>query len=250
MRFLADESCDFGIVQALRAAGHEVLAVAEVTPRAEDPAVIDLAVREGRVLLTEDKDFGQLVFASGSASSGVILFRYPPADPGRRCPGRGAAGGREGGAARRLLHRGPTRAHPHKPRAGGAVESRASGRPGRDRPAHPARAGRAFHAPVDRPLHALPAARPGRCRGEAAAATGRRTGRKNSRNSLEPLGVANACEPLKGRSQGWVTGLEPATTRSTVWSSNQLSYTHHVPCIITTRPKMARADGPARPIRS
>jgi|SRR5579859_5812788 len=78
MRFLADESCDFGIVRALRAAGHDVLAVAEVTPRALDPAVIDLAVRESRVLLTEDKDFGQLVFASGSASSGVILLRYPP----------------------------------------------------------------------------------------------------------------------------------------------------------------------------
>ena len=77
MRFLADESCDFAIVRALRSAGHEVLAVAEISPRAEDPAVVDLAVSEGRLLLTEDKDFGRVVFADQKASGGVLLLRFP-----------------------------------------------------------------------------------------------------------------------------------------------------------------------------
>lgn len=78
MRFLADESCDFAVVRALRAAGHDVLAVAEISPRAEDSAVIELAAQESRVLLTEDKDFGQLVYADHHGSSGVLLIRFPP----------------------------------------------------------------------------------------------------------------------------------------------------------------------------
>jgi len=61
LRFLADESCDFTAVRALRAEGFDVLAVAEAIPGAEDDQVIEYAVREERVLLTEDKDFGQLV---------------------------------------------------------------------------------------------------------------------------------------------------------------------------------------------
>lgn len=77
MRFLADESCDFAVVRALRAAGHDVVAVAEIAPRVEDKAVIDMATRDGRVLLTEDKDFGQLVYANRQPISGVILLRYP-----------------------------------------------------------------------------------------------------------------------------------------------------------------------------
>ena len=77
MRFLADESCDFTVVRMLREAGHNVVAVSEITPRAEDPDVISLAVRERRILLTEDKDFGQLVFAHGQKSSGVIFLRFP-----------------------------------------------------------------------------------------------------------------------------------------------------------------------------
>ena len=43
MRFLADESCDFAIVRALRAAGHEIQAVADLAPRADDPDIIRLA---------------------------------------------------------------------------------------------------------------------------------------------------------------------------------------------------------------
>jgi len=77
MRFLADESCDFAIVRALRAAGHDVLAVQEISPRSEDPEVIELAIRENRVLLTEDKDFGQLVFAHGGRNTGIVLIRFP-----------------------------------------------------------------------------------------------------------------------------------------------------------------------------
>src|SRR4030065_1064633 len=77
MHFLADESCDFAIVRALRAAGHGVKAVAEVALGARDDAVLELASRERCVLLTHDKDFGQLVFAAGASTYGVILIRYP-----------------------------------------------------------------------------------------------------------------------------------------------------------------------------
>jgi predicted nuclease of predicted toxin-antitoxin system len=58
LRFLADESCDFAVVRALRGAGYDVVAVAEFTNQSLDPAVIEQAYREGRILLTEDKDFG------------------------------------------------------------------------------------------------------------------------------------------------------------------------------------------------
>lgn len=77
MRFLADESCDFAVVRALRTAGYDVLAVSEISPRAEDAEVMNLAFRGERVLLTEDKDFGQLVFAQGQGTRGVIFLRYP-----------------------------------------------------------------------------------------------------------------------------------------------------------------------------
>ena len=76
MRFLADESCDFAVVRALREAGHDVAAVADLTDRAADEVVIELAVRESRILLTEDKDFGQIVFATGRETTGVILIRF------------------------------------------------------------------------------------------------------------------------------------------------------------------------------
>jgi predicted nuclease of predicted toxin-antitoxin system len=78
MRFLADESCDFSMVRALRSSGHDVVAVSEMAPRAEDSDVMDLALRERRILLTEDKDFGQLVYAHARRTTGVIFLRFPP----------------------------------------------------------------------------------------------------------------------------------------------------------------------------
>ena len=77
MRFLADESCDFAVVRALRAEGHDVLAVSEAHPGVEDQYVIELARQEERILLTEDKDFGRLVYRVGAHKVGVILLRFP-----------------------------------------------------------------------------------------------------------------------------------------------------------------------------
>ena len=79
MRFLADESCDAAIVRALREASHDVKSVSDAMRGATDRAVLDAALRERRLLLTEDKDFGELVFAGGAPTLGVLLLRYPPA---------------------------------------------------------------------------------------------------------------------------------------------------------------------------
>jgi predicted nuclease of predicted toxin-antitoxin system len=77
MRFLADESCDFAAVRSLRAEGHDVFAVSEFQHRSVDQEVMELALAENRILLTEDKDFGWLVFAGRVDSPGVILIRFP-----------------------------------------------------------------------------------------------------------------------------------------------------------------------------
>lgn len=77
MRFVADESCDFAVVRILRATGHEVVAVAEVSPRISDEEVLALAKENDDVLITEDKDFGELVYAQKHESGGVILLRFP-----------------------------------------------------------------------------------------------------------------------------------------------------------------------------
>jgi predicted nuclease of predicted toxin-antitoxin system len=77
LHFLADENLDFAVVRILRTAGHDVRALAEEATRTVDAEVIALALREGRILLTEDKDFGWLAFVAGARSSGVILVRFP-----------------------------------------------------------------------------------------------------------------------------------------------------------------------------
>jgi predicted nuclease of predicted toxin-antitoxin system len=77
LQFLADESCDFAVVRALRAASYDVLAISEAMDRSDDRELIEQAHREKRILLTEDKDFGWLVYVSHADSSGVILMRFP-----------------------------------------------------------------------------------------------------------------------------------------------------------------------------
>lgn len=75
-RFLANENAPREAVLAARAAGFDVTWMVELQPGAADEVVLALAQREDRVLVTFDKDFGELVFRHGRAGSpGVILLR-------------------------------------------------------------------------------------------------------------------------------------------------------------------------------
>jgi predicted nuclease of predicted toxin-antitoxin system len=76
MNLLADESCAGPVIRALREAGHDVIAIAEVAKGSTDEHVLELALNEKRVLITEDRDFGELVSARGRPSAGVILVRF------------------------------------------------------------------------------------------------------------------------------------------------------------------------------
>ena len=83
MRFLANENLPGAAVAALEAAGHDVVWVRTAAPGMTDPDVLAWAAREQRILLTFDKDFGEL--ARGSAlphACGVVLLRMPIPGPG------------------------------------------------------------------------------------------------------------------------------------------------------------------------
>lgn len=84
MRFLADESCDFAVVRALRGAGHDVTAITKFMPAARDDAVLHVAHSEARILLTEDEDFGMLTYAGVVGDIGERLKgAFVVVEPGR-----------------------------------------------------------------------------------------------------------------------------------------------------------------------
>lgn len=76
MRLCANENLPEACVLALRQSGHDVLWIREAAPGSSDTALLSRARAEERLLITFDKDFGELVFHRGlSASYGVVLFR-------------------------------------------------------------------------------------------------------------------------------------------------------------------------------
>lgn len=75
MRFIVDESAGTAVVDYLRTMGHDVLAVGETMPQATDHDILARAAHEERILITNDKDFGDLVFRSKEAHAGVLLLR-------------------------------------------------------------------------------------------------------------------------------------------------------------------------------
>ncbi len=77
MKFLADECCDVGLIESLRADGHDVVFAMEKLKGEEDDIVLNNAFKEDRILITEDKDFGELVYRLNKPAKGVILIRIP-----------------------------------------------------------------------------------------------------------------------------------------------------------------------------
>jgi len=85
-KFLANENVPGLTVEAARQAGLDMAWVKEQAAGADDEAVMALALAEGRVLVTFDKDFGQLAYRRGQdASCGVVLLRPRMRSPRRVC---------------------------------------------------------------------------------------------------------------------------------------------------------------------
>jgi predicted nuclease of predicted toxin-antitoxin system len=75
MRLFADENIPKAIVDWLRASGHDVLYAWEEQPGERDPVWLAEAEAQQRLILTSDKDFGELVFRNRMNSHGVVLLR-------------------------------------------------------------------------------------------------------------------------------------------------------------------------------
>jgi len=75
MRFLVDECTGKKLAKLLEKESHDVLFVGDVMPSASDDEVIRRAEKDNRILITDDRDFVELVFRLGKPTKGVILLR-------------------------------------------------------------------------------------------------------------------------------------------------------------------------------
>lgn len=75
MRFLADANIEAGLVFWMRAEGLDVLWAAELAPSTTDQTLVSLASQERRILITYDRDFGELIFYRRQVAAGVVLLR-------------------------------------------------------------------------------------------------------------------------------------------------------------------------------
>ena len=80
-KLLADENVPIEAVKALKRKGIDIVSVIEFSPGLSDREVLDLANREDRILVTFDKDFGELVVREKMRVKGLILLRFTPKSP-------------------------------------------------------------------------------------------------------------------------------------------------------------------------
>ena len=79
MRLVADEDLEAPVIARLRADGHDVVAISDLNPGADDLAVLTMAINSHLLLLTADRDFGDYIFRDRFAApaEGVVLHRLP-----------------------------------------------------------------------------------------------------------------------------------------------------------------------------
>lgn len=74
-QIVADESVDFRVIKKLREIGFHVYAIIESSPAIKDEEVLQIATENKALLITEDKDFGELVFRLNFSHKGILLIR-------------------------------------------------------------------------------------------------------------------------------------------------------------------------------
>ena len=82
MKLLANENIPLDSVRSLRSGGHDVVSISERSPGISDEDVIRIARAENRIIVTFDRDYGELVFRRGSPPpAGILYLRFVPNDP-------------------------------------------------------------------------------------------------------------------------------------------------------------------------
>jgi predicted nuclease of predicted toxin-antitoxin system len=86
MKFLANENFPLTSVRRLREAGHTVISITEEMAGVKDSVVLSLAVRENLIVLTFDRDYGDLIYKLRlPVPAGIIYFRFDPSSPSEPC---------------------------------------------------------------------------------------------------------------------------------------------------------------------
>lgn len=75
MRLLTDENIGLEVVEFLRFQGHDVSSVIEESRGISDPEVLKIALKENRLIITSDTDFGELVYHQKLPHKGIVLLR-------------------------------------------------------------------------------------------------------------------------------------------------------------------------------
>jgi Uncharacterized protein conserved in bacteria len=80
LKFLVDIGVGKKVEEWLSKSGYDIRSVRDINPRMEDREILSMAVSEGRMIITMDKDFGELVYNSGLPHAGVLLLRLEDAN--------------------------------------------------------------------------------------------------------------------------------------------------------------------------
>ncbi len=83
MRFIVDESTGRKLTSLIKQAGYDSIFSRDALPKADDVQILDFAEKNNWILITDDKDFGELIFRLNRPSSGVIFLRLAK-DPVKR----------------------------------------------------------------------------------------------------------------------------------------------------------------------
>lgn len=82
MRFLANENLPRSSIELLRGLGYEIDSISEDSPGISDQQVIERAVKDGSIIITFDRDYGELIFRHQfPAPRGVLYLRFIPTSP-------------------------------------------------------------------------------------------------------------------------------------------------------------------------
>lgn len=84
MKFLIDANLGRKFTNLINKAGYNAVFINDLLTKASDEDVLSLAERENRIVITNDKDFGKLIFKLGKSSAGAILFRTSIIDSEKR----------------------------------------------------------------------------------------------------------------------------------------------------------------------